>query len=199
MQQPIQITFRDMGHSDAAERYVRDHAAKLEQFDGRIVACKVALEVPHKRRSGGPPRVRIDLTLPHDEIVVDYTPAPERATEDLYAAIDQAFDRAVRQIEDHAQRKRRDVKHHESPYREGVVTKLWTYDGYGFIETPDGDGAHVADVALRFKQPDGDEVYFHQNSVRQGHFHRLERGARVRFVEEMGEKGPQASTVVVKE
>lgn len=182
MQQPIQITFRDMGHSDAAEQYVRDHAAKLEQFDGSIVSCKIALEVPHKRRNGGPPRVRIDLTLPHDEIVVDYYPPPENAEEDLYAAIDQAFDRAIRQIEDHAQRKRWDVKHHESPYREGHVAKLWTYDGYGFIETGDGD-----------------EIYFHQNSVLNGHFNRVEVGSKVRFIEEMGDKGPQASTVVLKD
>lgn len=182
MQQPIQITFRDMGHSDAAEAYVREHADKLEQFDGRIVACKVALEVPHKRRSGGPPRVRIDLTLPSDEIVVDYSPPPESSEEDLYAAIDQAFDRAIRQIEDHARRKRWDVKRHESDYREGTVAKLWTYDGYGFITTTLGE-----------------EIYFHRNSVLHGRFDRLRRGARVRFIEEMGEKGPQASTVVVKD
>jgi cold shock CspA family protein len=51
-------------------------------------------------------------------------------------------------------------------------------DDYGFIVTPDGR-----------------EVYFHRNSVVGGDFDRLEAGADVRFVEELGEQGPQASTV----
>lgn len=181
MQQPIQITFRDMGHSDAAEAYVRDHAAKLEQFDQSIVSCSVALEMPHRHRTGGQHRVRIDVRTPGDEIVVDYQPPPENAEEGLYAAIDQAFDKAVRQLEDHLRRKRWDVKHHESPYREGKITKLWSYDGYGFLETTDGY-----------------EVYFHRNSVLHQGFERLEVGSRVRFIEEAGEKGPQASTVVAE-
>ena len=42
---------------------------------------------------------------------------------------------------------------------------------------------------------DGHEVYFHRNSVLDGGFSRLAAGSRVTFVEEAGEKGPQASTV----
>ena len=43
--------------------------------------------------------------------------------------------------------------------------------------------------------PDGRDVYFHRNSVLNGDFPKLSLGARVTFVEEMGEKGAQASTV----
>jgi len=42
---------------------------------------------------------------------------------------------------------------------------------------------------------DGHEVYFHRNSVLDGAFGHLAVGAHVTFAEEMGEKGPQASTV----
>ena len=42
---------------------------------------------------------------------------------------------------------------------------------------------------------DGREVYFHRNSVLNGGFDQLELGTPVRFAEEMGEEGPQASTV----
>ena len=42
---------------------------------------------------------------------------------------------------------------------------------------------------------DGHEVYFHQNSVLDGAFSRLAVGTHVAFEEEMGDKGPQASTV----
>ena len=50
--------------------------------------------------------------------------------------------------------------------------------GYGFLETPGGR-----------------EIYFHKNSVLDGGFGRLKIGTAVRFAEEEGEKGPQASTV----
>ncbi len=42
---------------------------------------------------------------------------------------------------------------------------------------------------------DGREIYFHRNSVLNGGFADLSVGARVTFAEEMGDKGPQASTV----
>jgi cold shock CspA family protein len=58
------------------------------------------------------------------------------------------------------------------------VKKLLPEDGYGFLESADGR-----------------EIYFHRNSVRELGFESLEIGARVRFAEEEGEKGPQASRV----
>jgi cold shock CspA family protein len=60
----------------------------------------------------------------------------------------------------------------------GHVAKFVAGEGYGFIETADGR-----------------EVYFHCNSVLDDAFEHLTVGSEVRFVEEMGEKGPQASTV----
>jgi cold shock CspA family protein len=42
---------------------------------------------------------------------------------------------------------------------------------------------------------DGLEVYFHRNSVLQPGFESLQPGSLVTFVEERGEKGPQASSV----
>jgi cold shock CspA family protein len=60
----------------------------------------------------------------------------------------------------------------------GRILRLFPYEGYGFLETRDHR-----------------EVYFHRNSVLNRGFDRLEVGDEVRFVEEPGEKGPQASTV----
>jgi cold shock CspA family protein len=42
---------------------------------------------------------------------------------------------------------------------------------------------------------DGQEIYFHRNSVIDQGFARLHVGSRVTYTEEMGEKGAQASTV----
>ena len=61
--------------------------------------------------------------------------------------------------------------------KNAVALPAWQALGFGFIEA------------------DGHGVYFHRNSVVGGHFERLRVGSRVRFTEEEGEKGPQASTV----
>ncbi len=179
MQLPLQITFRNVSASDPIDAYVRQRAAKLGTFYKRITGCRVAVEAPHRRRrSGRHWRVRIDLTVPGHEIVVSRVPEDSVANQDVYAAIDQAFDEAGRRLEDHI-RRIRDVMPHESEYRTGRVTKLWGFEGYGFLA-----GA------------DGTEVYFHRNAVRSGAFDRLHIGSKVRFLEEMGDKGPQASAVV---
>jgi len=181
MQLPVQVTFREMPHSDAIETYVRKRAEKLETFSARITGCHVVVESPHKHQRGGRHfRVRIDLTVPGREIVVSHAPGDDATNEDAYAAVDEAFDRLGRRLEDHVRHQRGDVKPREESYREGRVSKLWSYEGYGFIEAPDGG-----------------EVYFHRNSVLHQAFDRIRIGSTVRFVEEVGEKGPQASTVTL--
>jgi len=47
----------------------------------------------------------------------------------------------------------------------------------------------------RIETPDNRVIYFHRNSVLNDGFDKLDIGSEVRFVEEMGERGPQASTV----
>ncbi len=178
---PVHITFRGVPFSEAIEGYVRKHTEKLETFGPRVTGCYVTVEAPHQhRKSGRHFRVRIDLTVPGGELVVGRAPDEDLTNEDAYAAVNQAFDRMQRRLEDYVRRQRGDVKPHEHSYQRGRVTKLWSYEGYGFLETPDGV-----------------EVYFHRNSVLHGAFERLAIGSAVEFLEEAGEKGPQASTVKV--
>ena len=47
----------------------------------------------------------------------------------------------------------------------------------------------------RIETPDNRVIYFHRNSVLNDGFEKLDVGSEVRFVEEMGDSGPQASTV----
>lgn len=175
MQLPLQVTLRDISPSEAIEAYIRERAAKLEQFYDRIISCRVVVEAPVRHhRKGGPYKVRIDLTVPGDELVVD-----RQVDEDLYVAIRDAFHAARRKLEDYARRQRGAVKVHEaSPHAR--VAKLFPEEGYGFLETPDGR-----------------EVYFHRNSVIGSGFDRLEIGTEVRFAEESGEQGPQATAVII--
>jgi cold shock CspA family protein len=66
--------------------------------------------------------------------------------------------------------------HEEQPH--GRIATLFPDEGYGFIETSDGS-----------------EVYFHRNSLFNDDFEQLQVGDEVRFAEEEGDKGLQASTI----
>lgn len=178
MQVPLQVTFRDMEPSAAVEARVREEAAELEQFHDRITRCRVVVEMPHRHQHQGRLfAVRLDLSVPGRELVIGREPAEGHAHEDVYVAIRDAFAAATRQLQDLARRQRGQTKEHE-PLAEGRVARILHELGYGFIETVDRR-----------------EVYFHRNSVLEGDFDRLEIGTAVRFAEELGEKGPQATTV----
>ncbi len=173
MRLPLQLSVRNMSLSEAAEADIREKAARLDSFYDQVMGCRVIVEVPHRHHHKGVLyNVRIDMTVPGSELVIKREPH-----EDLYVAIRDAFDAARRQLEDFARRRRGDVKTHEAPSY-ARVTKLFAE--YGFLETPDGR-----------------EIYFHRNSVLDGGFDRLKTGAEVRFSEEEGEQGPQASTVAL--
>jgi ribosome-associated translation inhibitor RaiA/cold shock CspA family protein len=173
---PLQITVRNIEVSDATRAMIRAHAAKLDQFYDRIMGCRVLVGVPQRYRIGQPIAycVRIDLTVPGGELVVKRKPR-----EDLVTAVQDAFDAAGRRLQDYARVLRGDVKQRSAPGR-AVVRRLFPYEGYGFLETPEGE-----------------EIYFHRNSVLDGAFDALEVGATVRYSEGMGERGPQATSVAL--
>jgi ribosomal subunit interface protein len=181
MTMPVQVTFRDIPHSDAVAEHVNRRAAKLETFHDRITKCHVVVEAPHRHHKHGKRyHVRIDMHVPGKELVVSKN--PDDTKEDLHAAIDDAFGDAERVLEDHSKELKLGQRGtHQKPGR-GVVAKIFHERGYGFI-APD----ETANV----------EIYFHENSVIDGRFEKLSVGAKVRFAEEDGDKGPQASTVHV--
>lgn len=171
-----QITVRDIPHSEAVETKIIEKAKKLDRFYDRIMACRVAVETSQRRHHQGKLfKVRIDLTVPGGELVVNRI-----ENEDLYVAVRDAFEAAYRMMEEYADKQRREVKNHAEPPR-GRVAKINAGEGYGFIETSDGR-----------------EIYFHRNAVISPEFDRLKEGAEVVFVEEQGKKGPQAMRVAVK-
>ena len=111
MQVPLQISFRNMDPSPAIETVVREKAAKLGRFFERIVSCDVTIEAPHRHHHKGKLyKVRIDIGMPGNDVHVNQEGPKNRAHEDVYVAIRDAFDAAVRQLEDHARKLRGDVK-----------------------------------------------------------------------------------------
>jgi ribosomal subunit interface protein len=179
MQNPLQLSFRNMDRSDAVEADVRDRVNHLERYFDRMIGCRVIVEAPHRRHNKGKLfSVRIAISVPGDEIVIAHEGPTNRAHEDVYVAVRDAFAAAQRRLQDHARRVRGAVKSHEVPLH-GRIARVFA-DGYGFIATPTGE-----------------EVYFHRNSLVEGRFEDLVAGSEVRFevAYDESEHGPQATTV----
>lgn len=178
MQIPLKITFRHMEPSRVVEEKIEAQVAKLEKYYDRITGCKVLVEVPHQHHHKGKLyRVQVDLTIPQKEIITNRISDLNHAHEDVYIAIRDAFRAAKRRLEDAGRRQRGKVKAH-SVLPTGKIVALFPKEHYGTIETGEGR-----------------EIYFHQNSLLNGDFEGLEVGAKVRFLEEEGINGPQASMV----
>lgn len=179
MQLPVDIQFRGLSPRAQVEQSIRDLAGKLDEVYDRIVRCDVVVEAPHRhRRQGRTFEVKIRVTVPEGEIVVSQHPGRNPAHQDVHVAVRDSFQAARRQLEDHV---RRHLLHHVKSHTEpahGRVTFLDAEGAWGFLEAAD----------------DGRRVYFHCNSVLGG-IGRLALGDEVRFEEEAGDSGPQASTV----
>jgi len=178
MQMPLQITFRHIEASEAVENNIRDHAGNLGQFYDQIMSCHVVVEENHKHHHQGRLyQVHIDVTVPGKELVASREPGQHHAHEDIHVAIRDAFDAIRRQLEDHARKQRGHVKSHGVPPH-GKVSELVPDENYGRILTADDH-----------------DIYFHRNSLLDADFDDLKVGMEVRFSEEAGELGPQASSV----
>lgn len=172
---PLTITYRDLTPSPAIEGFVRRWASRLETVYDRVERCQVVIERPHQHhRHGQRYHVRVTLAVPGPDIEVSRDHALDGAHEDLYVAIRDAFRAARRQLEDHARRQRADVKTHVEP-EHGRVTYLDVEREWGYLDA------------------DGRQVYFHRNSVID--HAELAVGDEVRFTDEPGVEGPQATSV----
>ncbi|MBX9738564.1 MAG: cold shock domain-containing protein [Beijerinckiaceae bacterium] len=179
METLAEIDFQNIEDRGRLREDIERHLAELENRYGRITAARVVLKGPGARRhAGGLYEVNIRLALPDGkDVVVERTPDEDERHADIRFAINDAFHRARRQLQDQARRIRGQVKQHEAQ-PVGVVVRLDPSGEFGFLQASDGH-----------------EIYFHHNSVLDAAFGRLQVGARVAFVEEAGNKGPQASTV----
>ena len=177
MQTPIEIGFKGFEGSDAQKEAIARHLEEVERRFGRIISGRIFVKAPDRHhRKGSPFEISIRLKLPAGrEVDVSHTTGNDERYANFNFALGDAFRRAERQLHDEVERMQGEVKTAvEQPI--GTVTRL--FEDHGFLETADGL-----------------EVYFHRNSVLNDGFGALEPGSRVTFVEEPGEKGPQASTV----
>ncbi|MES1245570.1 MAG: HPF/RaiA family ribosome-associated protein [Acidobacteriota bacterium] len=112
MEHPLTITAQGITLPQTIEDTIREKAAKLERFYNRLIGCHVRIAGPGRHhRNGGLFDVRIDLSVPGSELVVNH-----QANEDLAVAIREAFAAARRRLDEHArlQREERRVAVEES-------------------------------------------------------------------------------------
>jgi ribosome-associated translation inhibitor RaiA/cold shock CspA family protein len=190
MQVPLEIAFHHIDHSDWAEEEIRRHVADLEQIYGRMTSCRVTVDQRANNASHTiPPVVRIDIAIPgHNDVVVAHEPDRlQRRFQrpDLHNAINEAFRIAATQLAD-LKRKLTDHKaaaRHESVNEfRGQVAEITPADDFGFLITKEGG-----------------LLYFHRNALLSGEFDKLKRGDDVTYVEDVGDTGPIATKVRVKE
>jgi len=185
MQIPLEITFHGISRSEWSERYIREQVGRLEQLCDHIISCRISIEQPHRHRHrGNPYRVRVEVRIPpHKDLVATEEPVEVNRDKENYLqpVIHAAFQAMERQLKKHVKRRREQIQptvaEEES---DGLIVRLFSDAGYGFLKTPSGR-----------------EFYFHRNSILHHDFERLTVGTEVRFTAEMGEMGPQASSVQI--
>lgn len=180
MEIPPEISFRDVDADERHKQKILDEIAKLERVYDRIVGCRVVVEQPHKHSDRGRQyHVGIRLSVPRKELVVSRDPGDREAHRTLETAISDAFASMRRQLDQHAEQVRSGRQQGGGSPRFGKVARRVPEEGYGFIRTPDGR-----------------DVYFHEDTLVGGvEMDDLHVQTPVRFLEEEGEKGPQAREV----
>ncbi|HWN68562.1 MAG TPA: HPF/RaiA family ribosome-associated protein [Haliangium sp.] len=104
---PIQITFRGMEASAGMEEAIRTKAEDLGKYYDRIVRCHVTVEAPSQHhRQGMAYRVRVELSVPGQDIVASREPGDDNAHEDPYVALRDSFRAARDELKSHVGRMR---------------------------------------------------------------------------------------------
>jgi ribosome-associated translation inhibitor RaiA/cold shock CspA family protein len=185
---PLEITFRNIEPSAAAEAAIRDHVMRLERIFERMTFCRVRVDQRNQNLAETiPPVVHIEISVPgRKDIVIAHEPGhllQKYQLPDLHNAINEAFRIAELRLAkykdrltDHGSAKRHEAVHE---FR-GQIAELPKDQDFGFLMTKEGG-----------------LLYFHRNSLLSGNFDSLQIGDEVSYVEEMGDTGPIASKVRV--
>jgi cold shock CspA family protein len=191
VQVPVEIAFHNLDPVPWAETEIRERVAKLEKIYDRLVTCRIRVDQRANNSSRNiPPVVRIEIGVPgRDDLVVAHEPdhlQQKFQSPDLRNAINEAFRIAEDQLGEYKrslqERGREPPTNGPSHQFLGQVAEIDPAGEFGFILNNQG--------AM---------LYFHRNSVLSGDFAALRRGDAVHYVEEMGDNGPTASKVRVKD
>ncbi len=151
---------------------IEEELERLQKhYSGPILHARVEI-IGTEHHHLGAFEVHLAATVPGDVITI------MRQGEFVHPLLVEAFDVLDRRLEERSRVVQQKVKTHEEFARVGKVIRLFPDREYGFIETEDGL-----------------EVYFHANAVKKGSFDQLNPGTAVKFGQEEGREGPQATWV----
>ena len=189
MQVPLEVSFHNMESSDWAEQEIRSRVADLESIHGRLVSCRVRVDQRATNVNDSiPPVVRIEMGIPgRKDLVVAHE--PDRLQQryqrpDLHNAINEAFRIAERQLREYKDKLKdytKVLRHEAGQQNLGQVAELYPDRDHGFLLTKEGG-----------------LLYIHRNSMLSGDFEDLALREEVYYVEEVGDTGPIATKVWVK-
>ncbi len=178
MDVPPEIAFRNVEPTDTLKALIQEGIDSLERVHARLVSCRVMVEEVNR----GFPHVRLDLSVPGSEIVVNSSDAPVDPTNrDVGTAIRSAFDVARRQLRERRERQSTKARRRRGRAPSGRIVRLVMdspSERYGFLLSDDGR-----------------EVYFHESSLKELAYDDLEEGMEVHFTETSGKEGANASSV----
>ena len=108
----IDITFRGMESSEFVSARAREYAQDLMDHAPEIVGVRIVIEAPTAHHNHGQPfHVRLNVAIPGNDIVVDREPGRgEKAHEDVYVALNDAFQTARRQLDERTRKRREEAR-----------------------------------------------------------------------------------------
>lgn len=102
LNRPAEIVFHELDHSPSVENLVLDLVTKLERLAPGVSSVRVVIDTPHKSHRRRRYTVKVEMMLDGKELVVNHAD-PSDAGFDVYAAVRDAFVRAMRMAVEYAQ------------------------------------------------------------------------------------------------
>ena len=117
METPVELDFQGVAAQPDLRGIIDRHIAQLEVRFGRVTSGRVVVKGPSGRhRSGGVYEINVRLALPEGrEVNIARTPHADERHADLDFALNDAFKRARRQLQDQVDRMAGNVKSHGRP------------------------------------------------------------------------------------
>ncbi|CCK74569.1 putative sigma 54 modulation protein/ribosomal protein S30EA [Oleispira antarctica RB-8] len=106
----LEISFRDIEHSDGIEQLIRDKAGKISSIYDSITGIRAVVAMPHNHSHKGKlAHVSLEIGLPGETVAITNDNHDNKAHEDMYVAVKDAFDVAQRKVRK-IHEKRHDLK-----------------------------------------------------------------------------------------
>ena len=172
----LQVEARNLEIRKVWQDKIDEEKVRLDRHHaGFIHHLRVTVEGTYSHREGGY-EVRLFASIPSDTVVV------KRKGEKVIPLLVDAFNTLGLQLKELQRKRRQSYKMQpeaaKSAGGEGVVKSIFPFESYGFIATPQGQ-----------------EIYFHENALKDVSMNQLSEGDGVKFGEAQGDKGPCAAWV----